>query len=146
TSTFRLFGLSDVDIDATQGSIDYAIYFMNNGTILILENGYVVGSIASYVTGDKFQIERTADGHIVYKKNGEVAYTSTRTSQGDLRVDTSLYSNGATLQDVVLSSNGGAPVEVQWINDVGVAQERLASSVTSKLVDIDGDGRADLLM
>ncbi|CAN5907001.1 hypothetical protein BH11PSE3_BH11PSE3_21750 [soil metagenome] len=146
TNTYRLFGLSDVDIDATQGSIDFAIYFLNNGTVQTLENGNLVGALVSYVTGDKFQIERSADGHIAYKKNGTTYYTSTRISQGDLRVDTALYSNGATLQDLLLSSNGGAPVEVQWINDVGVAQERLASNVTAKLVDIDGDGRTDLLM
>src|SRR5262249_53816829 len=71
---------------------------------------------------------------------------SSLVSTAELRVDSSLYTPGATLQNVVLSVGGGAATAVQWVNEVGVSVGSIASGLTMNLTDVNGDGRADVVL
>ncbi len=121
TNTHRMFGLSDADTDASTLSLDYAVFVRADGLLDVYEGGAFRGEFTTYTTGDTLRIERLANGQVVYKKNGTVFYTSTIVSMAELHVDTSFYSPGATLEDVVLSVNGGAAKAVQWENETGIA-------------------------
>ncbi len=57
-----------------------------------------------YATGDVLSVQRTGST-ITYLKNGSVFYTSTVASTGDLHVDTSLNTTGATLNDIVIKGD-----------------------------------------
>jgi hypothetical protein len=145
TTTYRLVGFSDVDSDVSYTSLDYAVQLSPNGAVVVYESGVYRGTFGSYATGDALRVERLADGHVVYKKNGTTFYTSTGVSTAELRVDSALYTLGATLKDVVVSIGGGAAVPVAWINDVNVFQGPLAG-VYVHLADTNGDGRKDAVL
>jgi len=107
-----MLGLSHADSDAGIASLDYAIYLAADSWVYILENGVSRGQFVPYASNDKFSIERSADGHVVYKKNGVTFYTITVASTAELRADSTLYTPGATLQGVVLSAGGAAPANL----------------------------------
>ncbi len=71
---------------------------------MVFENGATRGRSVAYATGDVLSVERTGST-ITYLKNGSVFYTSTVASTGDLHVDTSLYTTGATLNDIVIKGD-----------------------------------------
>ena len=147
TGNYRMVGLSDVDSDQSFVSIDYAIQLANNNWAYIYESGVYRGQFVAFGWNDKFRVERFADGHVEYKKNGATFYTSSVISTADLRADTSLYTPGTTVSAVVLSSQGGPARAVDWINEVGVRQGgNLASSTTLMLADVNGDGRKDAVL
>jgi hypothetical protein len=147
TTTDRMIGLSHADIDGSYTSLNYAVYLESNGLVQVWESGVYRGTFGAYAWGDTFRIERLADGNVVYKKNGTVFYASTVVSTAELHADLSIYTPGATVQQVVLSADGAAAKPVTWVNDFGLKQDYLASQgVTTKLVDVDGDGRADAVL
>ncbi len=143
TTTGRMLGLSSVDSNASYFSIDYGVVVRGDDLLDVYESGAYRGTFTTYAPGDTLRIERLANGQVVYKKNGTVFYTSTIVSTAELHVDTSFYSPGATLEDVVLSVNGGAAKAVQWENETGIAVGNLGVTITTTLGDINGDGRAD---
>jgi hypothetical protein len=76
---------------------------------MVYESGVLRGSFGSYATGDVIRISVTA-GVVRYSKNGAVFYTSTTVPSYPLLVDTSLFHNGATIQNVVISGSlAGSP-------------------------------------
>ena len=101
TNTKRMIGLSDSNTNIHFNSIIYALFLSDNGTLDVYENGDSKGSFGSYATGDVLSVQRTGST-ITYLKNGSVLYTSTVASTGDLHVDTSLNTPGATLNDIVI--------------------------------------------
>src|SRR5262249_46959406 len=146
TNTHRMIALSRVDGDAGYTSLEYALYLSADGTFYVFESGVNRGQVGPYAIGDVLRIERQADGHVVYKKNGNLFYTSPTSSTGTLRVDSSHYTQGATLQAVVVSSGRTAAVPVQWTNEVGVEHGHLAPTGSTSLADVTGDGRADAIL
>ena len=146
-----MIGLSRSDSDASYASIDYAMYLVNDGGLQVYEKGVLRDPDGTTCIGTYRHRRRAAggaprrrDGR--YEKNGEELYRSGVASTGTLRVDTAFYSPGATLQDVVLSSNGGAAAPVAWTNPTGVSMGQLAPDLTTSLADVDGDGRADAVL
>ncbi len=99
-----MIGLSDSDTDASYATIDYAIYLRNDGCACVFENGASKGTFGTYSSGDVLSVERTGST-ITYLKNGSVFYTSAVASTGDLHVDTSLHTTGATLNDIVIKGD-----------------------------------------
>ncbi len=142
-STSRMLGLSDADTDAGYVSIDYGLSLGGDGYVYIYEAGASKGQYGTYKSGDTFRVERLPDGHIIYSKNGTVFYTSATQSMADLRVDASFATPGATLTEVVLSVGGATAKPVDWVNDVGVTQGRLAASVTTNFADVGGVGQVE---
>jgi YD repeat-containing protein len=61
------------------------------------------GNFGSYAPGDRFRVA-VEGGVVKYKRNGAVFYTSTIAPTYPLLVDTSFYTNGATLTNVVIGT------------------------------------------
>src|SRR5260370_35139531 len=57
-----------------------------------------------------------------------------------------LYGTGATFTDVALSVGGATAKPVDWVNDVGVAVGSIGSGLTMSLADMNGDGKADIVL
>jgi alpha-tubulin suppressor-like RCC1 family protein len=117
TNTRRACGMSFGDANQSNTDIDFAIHAHETGVVQIWEgSSQIAGSYGTYSSGDRLRVE-VAYGSVRYLRNGALLYTSGAKAQYPLRVDTSLYSPGATLNDVVVGSTG-------WSNAVGVAVAR----------------------
>ena len=101
TTTYRLFGLSNGSADANYTEIDFALDLAPSGVLYVYENGVQRGSW-TYATGNLLQVS-VESGVVKYKKNGAVFYTSTVAPAYPLLVDTSLYSQGATLNSAIIT-------------------------------------------
>ncbi len=101
TTTNRLLGLSNGNSDASYPDVDFGIALGSGAPIYILEKGVSRGSFGTYRSGDIFRVA-VVGGVVNYSKNGTVFYTSTQTRTYPLLVDTWLYTQGATLQSVVI--------------------------------------------
>ncbi len=104
TNTARTIGLSGSDTDVSYSSIDYALSMWADGSLRVYENRSNKGWVGTYATDDVLSVERTGST-ITYLKNDVVLYTSRVASTGDLHVDTSLTSKGATLNDIVIKAD-----------------------------------------
>src|SRR5258706_1494006 len=105
TNTYRMIGLSHGDTNQNFDDIDFAFYLMIGGQLNIYEGGGLVGNFGTYVAGDVLRVA-VEGGVVKYRKNGTVLCTST-TPTYPLLVDTSLYSTGATLTNVVINGAAG---------------------------------------
>jgi hypothetical protein len=115
-TTAKMVGLSAGDDGQSYSDIDFALFLKANGNVGIYEAGVLRGDVfATYVAGDVFRVEAD-DGVVSYSLNGAIIFTSQVAPSHSLRVDTSLRSPGATVQDVVLIQTG-----LTWQNAVGVA-------------------------
>lgn len=134
--TNKAIGLSNDDSpDNTLADIDFAIWLYwdgTNGIVKVSESGTSQGTFGTYSANDVFRVEaaRTASGPVVtYSKNGTVFYTSATAPTFPLRVDTSLKTPGATINDVVVwaqSSPDNLHVSTQDNPiDASVVSERL---------------------
>jgi hypothetical protein len=93
-----MLGLSKGDSNQSYTDIEFALY-LNGGTLYVYESGTSKGAFGAYAPSDRFRVE-VANGVIRYRKNGVVAYTSTKAAGFPLLVDTALYSTGSALIDV----------------------------------------------
>jgi hypothetical protein len=100
---YKAAGLSNGDTTQHYNDIDYAVYLMSNGNIRVYESGALRGNFGPYAAGDVFRVEVSA-GTVRYSRNGTVFYTSLVAPTFPLAVDTSLYNNGATIENVVLEN------------------------------------------
>jgi RHS repeat-associated protein len=122
TNTYRLVGLSHTDTNQSYNTLDYAIYLTPNGSLAGYQGATYLGTLGTYAAGDVLRVA-IESGVVKYKKNGTVFYTATTAPNYPLMVDTSLYTNGATISNVLISSgNGGSggAGNVGWTNTVGV--------------------------
>jgi len=119
TTTYKMLGLNNGDQSAAYTDIAYAIY-LYAGTVYVFEKGVFKFTMpGTYVAGDQFRISveslaglpPTVKYYRNYVAGAAPFYTSTITPVYPLFVDTSMYSAGATLQDVVLA---GADQQVVW--------------------------------
>jgi hypothetical protein len=102
TNTYKMAGLTHAVTDSSYDTIDYALFLTAQGTVSIYEGGTFVAGAGSYAANDVFSVKSTG-GVVTYLQNGNVLYTSTKAPTFPLFVDASLYSNGATIQNVTLS-------------------------------------------
>lgn len=107
TNAWIMFGLnSDPKTDANYTSIDFAWYFVGNGTLQIYENGNQVnvGSL-TYTTSTVLRIDY--DGtNVKYYKDNVLIRSYTRTSNTLLYLDTSFYSLNGILNSLSFSPIG----------------------------------------
>ena len=152
TDTARMIGLSAQDDNTNYSTIDFALYLAANGTLSVYENGVLLIGVGSYQTGDEVSVERSG-AQISYLRNGVMLYSSDVISTGDLHVDTSLFSNGATLNNIVID-NGKTAVSSNYevltatptitidavaadnaIDGVEVARDQLVTGTASGIVE-----------
>jgi hypothetical protein len=104
TNSYRIFGLSNGNTDASYSDIDYGLYLYANGNLLIHEKGTYRGTFGSYASGDKLRVSFEG-GVVKYRRNGVVIYTSLVAPVFPLLVDSALYTPNATLTNAVLSGS-----------------------------------------
>jgi large repetitive protein len=114
-NTAKTVGLSNGDTSASWNEIDFGFHLTPNGKISVRENGTNRGQVGSYVAGDRLRVQVTGST-VTYLKNGALLFTSTVAPTFPLLVDTSLFTPGATVNDVVVVRQ-----TVDWQNAVGVA-------------------------
>ena len=112
TTGDSMIGLSNGDPDQSYAGLDFAIH-VDLGNASVWENGVNKGTVGSYQTGDRFRVT-VENGVVKYRKNGTLLYTSTASPTYPLLVDTSLYMNGSTLTNVIISS-GSAAGAINWL-------------------------------
>ena len=126
--SYAFFGLSSGDTGQSAADIDYAFYPRpGQDLLMIYEKGVYVGSFGAFAPGNKLAL--SAQGDVVqYWRDGELLYTSASVPAYPLRVDTSLYSTGATIPAVTLAGTElvsvvpVVPTEaVAWQNVVGAS-------------------------
>lgn len=120
TNTARAFGLSYVDTDQDFATIDYCWRLNADGTLGIYELGVLKASPGAYVAGDLLRIYRIA-GTVEYKVGGATVYVSLTPSVGAVKLDTSIFTAGASLEQLSLNNYPPAIVPITaWNDDVFV--------------------------
>jgi hypothetical protein len=102
TNTYRMFGLSNGNSDASYQDIDFGLD-LAPGAIYVFEKGVNKGAFGIYATGDLLRVA-VVGGVVKYSRNGTVFYTSAQVPTYPLLVDTWLYYLGATLNNVFVAS------------------------------------------
>jgi collagen type I/II/III/V/XI/XXIV/XXVII alpha len=95
-----MFGLnSDPTTNASYDSMDYAIYFLTDGTIQIYENSSLISSHGAYTTSSVLTI--TYDGvNVRYYRDGTLLRTVARSIGNPLYFDSSFYNTGTSINSV----------------------------------------------
>ncbi|MEN9330943.1 MAG: hypothetical protein RLZZ94_33, partial [Bacteroidota bacterium] len=142
TNKFRMIGLSATNPNADWTSIQYAIYLTNTGTFDIRQSGTTIAVPAAvYATNDVFRIAVEANV-VKYYKNGSLIYTSLVTPTLPLMVDVSIYDQGGTVKNAVITNyssgvfnanlvNGGANPIYNWKLNGVVVQSSAAATYTN---------------
>lgn len=100
--TFKMCGLSNGDTDQNYNDIAFAIYPHANGYLQIYESGvWKTNTGRAYQAGDRLKVS-VENGVVKYWHNDQLMWTSTATLSYPLLVDTSLYSSGATIKNVLI--------------------------------------------
>jgi RHS repeat-associated protein len=107
-----LFGLSATSPDNHYNTIDYAVYFTNEPSILIYERGNYKAGISSLSETDVVRVERRGS-QIDYLLNSEVIYTSAVPSETPLSVDLSLYDRESEIVNLCFSKDFFQRVEFE---------------------------------
>jgi hypothetical protein len=124
----RMCGLGKGDSNQSYADIDFAIHPNPGGMVDIWEKGnFVSGGIYSYQAGDHFRIaveSNVVKYYLIHNGALTLIYTSTQAPAYPLQVDTSLYSNNATISNVILYGNSqnlsSTPQNIVWTNAVSV--------------------------
>ncbi|TNF25669.1 MAG: DUF4215 domain-containing protein [Deltaproteobacteria bacterium] len=101
TTTHRMIGLGTGDTSVSYGDIEFAWYPYAGGGLQIYEAGTNRGNFGAYAPGDRFRVE-VMNGQVRYAHNDVIIYSSGGAPVFPLRVDTSLYEEGATLRGAQL--------------------------------------------
>ena len=104
----RMLGLSDFDADQGWKTLDHAFYLRSDQRLQIYERGVYRGYFGTYFTGDVLRVG-VESGVVTYRRNGAVVYASPWAPAYPLVVDTSLQTEGTTLEDVVVSAGWTLP-------------------------------------
>lgn len=124
TNRARMAGLSTVNGSSDYTTIQYAWYLTNSSGLQIYESGNYRGSFGTYVSGDVFKIAIEA-GVVKYYHNGSLVYISSVVPTLPMLVDVSIYTNGGTITNAIVSNyntgvftatatNAGASPVYQW--------------------------------
>jgi PKD repeat protein len=150
TTTHRMLGFSRADWKVGYDEIRHAMYPAVGG-LAVYEAGQFRGTFGSYEPGDRLRIEIAA-GVVRYSRNGRVFFISTRPPLYPIYVDASLFTPGASLNDVVFAghftnSNPTSRPSTydSWVGDAiefdGTRSDDIDGALTSGVWDF-GDGSA----
>ncbi|MFQ5470056.1 MAG: PKD domain-containing protein, partial [Gammaproteobacteria bacterium] len=142
---YRVFGLSDVNVDEGYINIDYAAYTLTDQTLRVWENGVQKFS-TNYTVGDVVRVERTG-GTVVYKQNGTIIYTSLIPSTGNLIADVALINVDSTIPNAVISGAGASSPQQQNTVPLANAGGPYSGEVNAAIIfdgsqSTDADGNA----
>ncbi len=101
TTRSRIVGLSKGNSGNTRDDVAFGIYINYEGKLSVYEKGSFRGNFGSYATGDLLRVA-VVGGTVRYSRNGTVFYTSTVAPAYPLLVDAALYTQQATLSNVVV--------------------------------------------
>jgi hypothetical protein len=102
---YAMFGLSNGDGSTNYDDIDYAFYtYPPTGQLYIFEGGTARAVVGNYAVGDTLRVS-VSGSTVTYSRNGVVVRTSGVAPTFPLRVDTSLYSTGATVTDALIAGD-----------------------------------------
>ncbi len=138
TSTYRMIGLSHGDTNQDYSDIDFALYPAAGGALYVYEDGVSRGYFSNYATGDTLRVA-VEGGVVKYRKNGTLLYTSTVAPTYPLLVDTSLYSYGSTLNNVLISGAGGgssSSAQIHWLVPDQLGTPRMVFDQTGSLANV----------
>lgn len=127
--TYKLIGLSDQDVDVNYTTIDHGFYLQSS--LYVYENGTNKINLGAFSPGEILRIERVGTS-ILYKRNGNVVYTSAVTSTNALSADLSLNGVNASFDNVVISHpvTGQQPADISydiaWTDLVGVSSDDIS--------------------
>jgi len=107
-NTFWFAGLSHGNDNTTYTDIDFSFRFNGAGSADVMENGIYRGGDTPYAAGDVFRVA-VVNGHVEYRRNGALLYTSQVAPTYPLLLDTALGSIGATVRDAKLAGGGPPP-------------------------------------
>ena len=103
-NTYKMCGLGGSTNNQDFSMIDYALYPSAGGGLHVYERGVYRGQIGSYVPGDRLRVS-IEGGVVKYHQNGNLLYMSSVPPTYPLMAGASLYSSGATINNVVISGN-----------------------------------------
>ena len=142
TNKFRMIGLSATNPNADWTGIQYAIYLTNAGTFDIRQSGTTIAvASATYATNDVFRI--AVESNVVkYYKNGSLIYSSLVVPTLPLMVDVSIYDQGGTVKNAVITNyssgvfnanivNGGVNPVYNWKLNGIIVQSGTSASYTN---------------
>src|SRR5262249_10155016 len=119
TNTYRMGGLGHGDMNAAYTDIDFAIYSLAHGEVQASWRRTARGVVGHYVPGDRLRVALES-GVVKYYQNGSLVYTSGVPPTLPLRVDSSLYSPGATILGPILVGDPvGDTLESPWFSPDG---------------------------
>ena len=101
TTTYRIVGLNSANPDASY-NIPFGIALTPGAQMYVVERGQNRGAFGTYRSGDVLRVA-VVGGVVTYSRNGTVFYKSTTVPTYPLRVDTWLYSTGATIKNVMFT-------------------------------------------
>jgi hypothetical protein len=102
---YAMFGLSQGDTDQSYADVDFAFYtYPPTGRLMIYEKGVYRGSAGAYGAGDTLRIS-VGSGGVRYWVEGTLVYASGQAPGFPLRVDCSLYSTGAIVQNARIAGS-----------------------------------------
>ncbi|MGH7295969.1 MAG: hypothetical protein ACRELB_13595, partial [Polyangiaceae bacterium] len=123
----KMAGLTHTVTDSSFDTIDFAFFLYADGSLYIYEDGAFAQAVGTYAAGDVLRVQVTGTT-VTYLKNGTLLYTSSKSATLPLVLDTSLYSTGATIDNVTLNQPS-----TFWQNEVGVNDS--GSSITKTAAD-----------
>jgi RHS repeat-associated protein len=138
TTTARMIGLGNGDSNQSYTDIEYAFKLGGGGNLDVWEAGNVIGWVGTYAAGDLLRVA-VEGGVVKYRKNGTLLYTSTVAPTYPLLVDTSLYYNGSTLNNVVISGSGGgtsSSANINWLVTDQLGTPRMVIDKTGSLANV----------
>jgi hypothetical protein len=107
TTRARAFGLGNGNTNTTLGDVDWGIFLTVGGAAEVREQGLYMAD-TTFVTGDVFRVAAES-GAVKYYKNGGLLYTSQVAPSYPLLVDTSLWSEGATIDNARMTGATPTP-------------------------------------
>jgi RHS repeat-associated protein len=148
-NTNRMLGLRNANNGDTTHDyvyIDYEIYLSTGYGLraFAYDHGVNTWVSADYAAGDHFRIA-VVGGAVQYSKNGAVFYTSPNAPTYPLVVDSTMYTNGSTLTNVIISGNlsgGSGGVDIEWLVTDQLGTPRMIFDKTGNLA---GTKRHDYL-
>jgi len=100
--TAKIGGLSNGDSNRFLSDVDFGFYMAASGNLYVYENGTNQGLVGTYAASDVLRVQNVG-GTVTYHQNGNLLYTSGGTATSPLNFDSSMFTTGATLNDIVLT-------------------------------------------
>ena len=110
--------------------MDFGILLTGNARIYVYERGTARGTFGAYAAGDRFEVAIDGGG-VQYRKNGAVFYTSGVAPSYPLLVDTALFTQGATLREVVLEGTFATDVAFAGAVEASASGNTLTKSAAA---------------